>query len=340
MLLDLGAKAVGALSLSSLLDPIASAATSLDRACVCIYLLGGNDSNNMIVPLDSPGYDAYVRGRGSLALPRASLLPIRAPSTSSNYGLHPALSGVQELYNQGILSVVANVGRTDRPLIKGQFNPQQLPSDLFLHTGASQIRYLQQGRLGVSWDAAASGITPAAASSPSPGVTLKQRLTLVSTALSHSSSSSTFTIALSGFDTHSGQLATQASLFAELNDGIVSFYDRLRALGIANRVTIFTSSEFNRTLAPNSRGGTEHAWGGHNLVLGGAVHGGDIYGRFPSLHLGGSDDLSANGIWIPSVSSEQYFATIARWYGVTNLSPFFPDLHNFSPQELAFVVGN
>lgn len=335
-LLDLGVKAAATLSLSGLLSSAASAA-QIDRICVCIYLLGGNDSNNMLVPLDQPAYNTYAQGRGALALPASSLLPVQSLATSSNYGFHPALAGVQELYNSRALAVVANVGRASTNLIKGQFDPAQLPSDLFLHTGASELQYLPSGSLAVSWDQGAAARDQALRSSIVSGGTLSQRLAQVAAELSSGPSRCTFAVALSGFDTHADELNRQASLFAELNDGLVSFYQSLQSLGIANRVTVFTSTEFNRMLVPNARGGTEHAWGGHNLVLGGPVLGGEVYGRFPSLALGGPDDLGTTGAWIPSVTDEQYAATLARWYGA-DLTRSFRHVPVDSP-SLAFLVG-
>lgn len=332
-LLDFGAKAAATLGVSSLLAPISSAAT-LERACVCIYLLGGNDSNNMIVPLSS--YSAYARGRGGLALSSRSLLPIESPSTSAAYGLHPALAGLQDLYNQGVLAIVANVGREDRPLTKGQFAGHQLPSNLFQHTSDSQIRYLPEGRMALSWDSTAPMRMQPAVSS---GASLSQRLERVATELSRNRSTATFAVALSGFDMHANELDRQLALFQELNDGLVSFYRSLENLGISNRVTVFTSTDFNRTLAPNPAGGTDHAWGGHNLVLGGSVRGGEVYGRFPSLDLGGPDDLGSTGVWIPSMSNQQFSSTIARWYGVSELSAKFPHLINFTGPSIEFLAN-
>jgi uncharacterized protein (DUF1501 family) len=337
-LLDFGAKAAAAASLSGLLAPVSRAAGP-ERACVCIYLLGGNDSNNMIVPLDAEAYQAYARGRGSLALPHQSLHPIKAPTTSANYGFHPALAGLQDLYNRGVLAVVANVGREDRPLSKGRFNVNELPSDLFLHTGASQVRYLPQGRLAIAWDPDASSTPMMPNLTVNMGSSLSYRLARITDELSGRNSRTTFTLTLSGFDTHSDELRRQAALFADLNDGLVTFYERLQHIGLADRVTVFTSTEFNRTLAPNKNGGAEHAWGGHNLVVGGSVRGGDVYGRFPSLELGGADDLGSNGVWIPSISDQQYSATIARWYGISDLSASFPDLDNFSQQDVEFLAS-
>jgi uncharacterized protein (DUF1501 family) len=335
-LIDLGAKTATALGLSHLFGPISSAA-SPDRACVCVYLLGGNDSNNMVVPLDSASFESYAKGRGRLALAQSSLLPVRARAIPGNYGFHPALAGLQDLYNGGRVAVVANVGRADRPLVKGRFDPRELPGDLFLHTGASQVRYLPGGRLAMAWEPEAADAAARDRLADNPG-NLSQRLARVAAELTRSGSTTAFTVALSGFDTHAGELARQESLFAELNDGLVSFYRQLQSLGIADRVTVFTATEFNRTLAPNAKGGADHGWGGHNLVLGGGVYGADIVGRFPSMELGGPDDLGTSGVWIPSISDQQYSYTIARWYGVSDLSAPFPGLRNFPRPDADFLA--
>ena len=335
-MLDLGVKAAATVGLSGLLRPVSAAPIS-DRICVCIYLLGGNDSNNMIVPLDGPAYDAYARGRSALALTASSLLPVQSVSTSSNYGFHPALGGLQDLYSRKALALVANVGRGSAGLTKGQIDPSTLPPDLFLHTGASEVQYLPSGSLAVSWDPAAAQHDNAMRSAIVPGSTLSDRLAQVANELSRDASRATFTVALSGFDTHADELTRQASLFAELNDGLVSFYQSIQDLGLSNRVTVFTSTEFNRALVPNARGGTDHGWGGHNLVLGGPVLGGDFFGRFPSLAVGGPDDIGTNGIWIPSITDEQYSATLARWYGA-DLTRSFRHVPVDSP-NIAFLVG-
>src|SRR5262249_36022220 len=121
---------------------------------------------------------------------------------------------------------------------------------------------------------------------------------------------------MTGFDTHSNELARQEELYAELSQGMAAFYAATEELGIAQQVISYTRSEFNRTLRPNRLHGTEHAWGGHELIMGGAVRGGDIYGTFPSLELGGPDDVGNDGVWIPTTANQQYEATIAYWHGV------------------------
>jgi len=142
-----------------------------------------------------------------------------------------------------------------------------------------------------------------------------------------------------GFDTHSDQLVQQVELMTQLSQGMSAFYQATQELGVANQVTTFTLSEFSRTLQPGTNGGTDHAWGNHQLVLGGAVKGNTLYGNFPTLALGGPDDAGNNGRWIPTTALDQYAATMASWFGVSNanLPTIFPNLANFPTNNLGFM---
>ena len=126
-----------------------------------------------------------------------------------------------------------------------------------------------------------------------------------------------------------------------------AFYAATVELGVAPRVTTFTSSDFSRTFKPAGTGtatGTDHAWGSHQFVMGGSVAGGDFFGAFPGLVLGGSDDAdsgtSARGRWIPTSSVDEYAATLALWYGLpsSELATVFPNLPNFSKTSLGFLL--
>ena len=160
-----------------------------------------------------------------------------------------------------------------------------------------------------------------------------------------------FFASLSGFDTHSGQSWQQYSLLGEIADAMLSLYSATQDLGIANQVTIFTESEFGRTLQP-SGSGCDHGWGNHHLVLGGAVHGGDLYGRYPQMALGGPDDCLPNsnpstparGAWLPSTAIDQFAATLGKWFGVNMADPSvtaqaFPNLANFTSQGFPADLG-
>jgi uncharacterized protein (DUF1501 family) len=110
-------------------------------------------------------------------------------------------------------------------------------------------------------------------------------------------------------------------------------------MNLANSVTAFTCSDFARTLQPNSAGGSDHAWGSHHIILGGAVQGGKIYGTFPTLALGGPDDASSNGRWVPTTASAQYASTLAQWFGLpaSELPYVLPYIANFSSNNLGFL---
>src|ERR1700691_417470 len=133
-------KHAGALAGSAALGQLgvlaAQAATAGDyKALVCIFLYGGNDANNTIVPLDTAGYANYAQTRSYLALPQSQLLPLAVPAGAPQYGLHPALPGLQSLWASGNLAVVANVGTLVQPLNKTQYlsTATLKPESLFSH---------------------------------------------------------------------------------------------------------------------------------------------------------------------------------------------------------------
>jgi uncharacterized protein (DUF1501 family) len=162
-----------------------------------------------------------------------------------------------------------------------------------------------------------------------------------------------FFVQQGGYDTHQNQISEQAALFDGLSQALAAFQITMEDLGYGDRVTAFTLSDFGRTLQPAGSGsgsvGTDHAWGSHQLVVGGAVKGGNFYGAagpngtiFPSLVLGnaaGSSDTDTRGRFIPTVAVDQYGATLARWFGVSdaNLPAVFPNLSRFAPEDLGFL---
>jgi uncharacterized protein (DUF1501 family) len=152
-----------------------------------------------------------------------------------------------------------------------------------------------------------------------------------------------FFCSLGGFDTHSTQIVDQNNLFGLLDPAMKAFYDATVELNVESKVTTFTLSEFGRTLKPATINGSDHGWGSHQMVMGGAVLGGDLYGRMPPFLLGnatGSEDSSNNGRWIPSTSVDQFGATLAQWFGVSasDLPAIFPNLSNFTTPDLGFMA--
>ncbi len=154
-----------------------------------------------------------------------------------------------------------------------------------------------------------------------------------------------FFVSMGGFDNHANQLGTHAGLMSQLGSALASFHAATKLLGVDQEVTAFTESDFGRTFRPNSTAGTDHAWGNEHLVIGGAVRGAASYGTYPSLLLGGPDDAGQNswdaqGRWIPSVSVDQYAATLANWFApeiAVNLTTILPNLANFPVRNLGFM---
>jgi uncharacterized protein (DUF1501 family) len=146
---------------------------------------------------------------------------------------------------------------------------------------------------------------------------------------------------LGGFDTHDAELTQQSTGLIQVSQAMNAFYSATLELGVSQSVVTFTESDFNRTFQPSGGAtlGTDHAWGSHHFIMGGAVKGGDVYGTFPTQELSGPDDANNRGIWIPTTSLDQYGATLATWFGVspTMLPTVFPNLPNFPTSNLAFV---
>jgi uncharacterized protein (DUF1501 family) len=125
----------------------------------------------------------------------------------------------------------------------------------------------------------------------------------------------TFFINYGGWDHHDEVIVTQAAMLDIVSRSLASFYAALEELGLAEQVTLFTSSDFGRTLTSNGNG-SDHAWGGNHFVLGGAVNGGRVYGTYPDLSLNGPEIVTGRGVAIPSLSVDEYFAELALWFGV------------------------
>lgn len=408
------------------------------KALVCIFLFGGNDSNNLVVPLSTSEYAAYQTNRRALALAQGNLLPINVPGLGA-FGLHPQMAGLQALFNNQQVALLANVGTLIRPVTRAtlQQNRTSLPRNLFSHedqqaqmqtatldvsaqTGwagrtADKIQPVLGGNFPMIISLAGKNIfcegvtTQPLASSGSPGqvlagfgssanstrrltalqnlltfdtgVSLIQAASAVTTgalqqgkiladALASANAMTTvfpdtglarqlrqvaqiiqvraalglqrqiFFVSIGGFDTHSDQLPAQDRLFAEMSQAMAAFQQATVELGVAAQVTTFTLSDFGRTYLPDSNAGTDHAWGSHHLIMGGAVRGGNFYGTFPTLAPGGPDDIGDEGRWIPTTALDQYGATLASWFGVqaADLTAIFPNLVNFGNPTLPILA--
>jgi uncharacterized protein (DUF1501 family) len=396
------------------------------KALIVVTLTGGNDGNNMIVPLDSTTYAQYAALRSSLAIPLGSCLPMSSSSGAPTFGFHPSLINVASLYNSRKALAVANVGPLSMPLTKAQLiaNPDLAPQALLSHpAGQAQwesastvalpttgwggriadLIVSQSGVLPPVLDAGTSSIFTvgnsvqgiAVQSGSSNLVALPSGIQSAILAIAQSDAvsqnelvaqaaqlrvqainqqvlisqaqtsgtplgtvfpNSTFGNALSAiasiingrsvigasrqifytqqgvYDTHTSQLGTQASYLSDLDGGIGAMVAALQEMGLENDVLICTHSDFNRTLIGNGTAGTDHAWGNHQLIIGGGIRGGQIIGTIPEPEIGGTMDYNGEGTWIPALSVTQMVAAIGAWMGLSNaqLATVFPDLANFS----------
>ena len=401
------------------------------KALVCILLAGGNDSYNMVVPTSTEPYNVYSASRSNLALASDELIPLNYTDSSGiNYGLHPAMPEVANLFNSGKAAVISNVGTLVEPVTKTQILAGNAPLPLGLQSHSDQSRHWQtsipQSRMAKGWgskvaDILASGNTnqdmsmnlslvgtnlwqagetideftltnqgslgidildstdpfvmmvanglngvldaqysdilkqtysakvkssqnqhdvfTAALDTLSPLSTefaetnISQQMKMVAQSIAVAGNlgveRQTYYVKLGGFDNHGELLNNHSNLLSMLSGAVGSFYDAMDELGVADKVTAFTISDFARTITSNGNG-TDHGWGGHSLVFGGAVNGSQIYGNIPSLDLQG-DFVIGNGIIIPEISTDQYFAELALWMGVptSSLMDIFPNLENF-----------
>lgn len=149
-----------------------------------------------------------------------------------------------------------------------------------------------------------------------------------------------FFVSIGGFDTHDAQRSLQADLLARVSHAISYFDTTLGSLmgsDMRNQVTLFTASDFGRTFTSNGDG-TDHGWGSHHFIVGGAVKGSDIYGSFPITGLKHSQDVGSGSL-LPQFSVDQYGATLANWFGLstTQINDIFPNIVNFSNRNLGFI---
>lgn len=415
------------------------------RALVCVFLFGGNDGNNTIIPALGGDYAAYSAIRGKLAIPFQDLVPLTpASGGGAAYGLHPQLSPLKDLWDTGAMAVLLNVGTLAEPLSKTAYRTGGglKPDSLFSHadqqtqwqvTGAnSLVRTGWGGRIADKLNGAngftpvpmvislagdnlyGTGATTSALAIPAAGgfaldgpdntplayinlwtrdrvlamdrenalirhggdvfaraiecskivnpviisetstiqnhfagqenSDIAQQLLRVAKLIEARSSFGVkrqiFFVSLGGFDTHVDQFGTQAALFSKLAPALKAFHDATVQLGVASGVTTFTLSDFGRTLQPNTGGGTDHGWGSHHFIIGGAVRGRRFYGRHPVLALDGPDDAGAEGRWIPTTAVDQYAATLASWFGVppADLPAIAPNIGRFTASNLGFMA--
>lgn len=236
-------------------------------------------------------------------------------------------------------------GRGDRDVIAARNGQVQellrLPSGVALVQEAKTI-FDDALEVGRRIEAAIGDSAPLATEFPDSGLgrQLEQVARLIRARQALGMRRQIFFCGTGGYDTHSEQAGRHDGLLAGLAGSLAAFQRALDEIGASDRVTTFTESEFARTFEPNGRIGTDHAWGGHQLVMGQAVRGGRLYGRFPELILSGPDDADQRGRWIPETALDQYAATLARWFGLDDaaLDRAFPNLNAFGARDLGFMI--
>ncbi len=190
-------------------------------------------------------------------------------------------------------------------------------------------------------NAALSGAPPLTVTFPdsSLGRQLRMVARLISSRDALQMNRQIFFVAQGGYDTHAAQLADHPGLLSDLSASMSAFYAAMGSLGVGSQVTAFTASDFGRTLTINGDG-TDHGWGSHHFVVGDAVQGGRIVGQMPNLTVGGPDDADWGQI-IPTLAVDQYAATLATWYGLSDSDRalVFPNLSRFNSPNLGFMAA-
>lgn len=213
----------------------------------------------------------------------------------------------------------------------------QLDSGLAVVQAANKVR-----KDAIDLDAMLSSASTSALSTPFPGASIGRQMQQIAKIIklrgSVGISRQVFFCSIGGFDTHGSQSWQHWDLLRQVSEALIAFYNATIELGVADRVTSFTLSDFGRTLDP-SGSGCDHGWGNHHLIVGGGVQGGQIFGAFPAMALGGPDDSGSRGAMIPTTSVDQYGATLASWFGVPSaqLGTVFPNLANFATPTLGFL---
>ena len=407
------------------------------KAIVCVFLFGGNDSNNVLMPRENTAWAKYSASRTVLAIPQSGILPLNALNDNGMaLGLHGSMTGCRDLFSQGRLAMIANVGTLIAPAtLKDYFSSSPaIPPNLFSHsdqqmawqTSASTVNaaYNQTGWGARMAEAIVAGQAKTSVSMlvslsgtnffqvgktmlpfrPGPGGSPEFRIgqgtsaqdvtrytafrsvlnaeysnlmenafadlsnrsireaDTINTALKGTSAFNMipnsglgsqlrtvakmvqaqgplgmtrqiFFVATGGFDTHGDQIGPQANLLGDVSASLKGFYDGLDSIGMGSAVTTFTASDFSRTFDSNGRG-SDHGWGGHHMVMGGAVNGQKVYGTFPdpNILVQGNPNDTGRGRWLPTTSVDQYAATMAKWFGLsdTQVKDVFPSIVNFN----------
>ena len=184
---------------------------------------------------------------------------------------------------------------------------------------------------------AASTLMPAIPANNSLASQLNVVARIIAARTTLGSNRQVFLVSIGGFDNHDFLLTQHAQQLARVGAAVDAFYSWLVQLNVQNDVTLFTASDFGRTLTSNGDG-SDHGWGSHHFVLGGSVVGREVYGTFSPTVFGSSVDIGQGNL-LPGLSVDQYAATFARWLGVSdaNMPLVLPNIVNFSPRYLSLL---
>lgn len=329
-------------NVGALIEPVTKSDYQHNRVQLPPQLFSHNDQQTFVQSLQSHSRRTGWAGRAADALASVNSNPMLSMNISvsgSNiwqngavatpYSVDPA--GIQELTNLGMQSSDARE-RARAQVYKNLLAQQQdnIFQRQFAHT--QQLAWELASDVKSALDAQPPLTTIFPASQVASGLRMVARLISARAALGVKRQ--IFFVGMGDFDTHADQLTRHIMLLGQLSDAMQAFYDATIELDVADKVTTFTASDFGRTLTSNGDG-TDHGWGSHQLVMGGAVNGGHIYGNLPSLSINGSDDMGQGRI-IPSISMDQYAATLANWYGLpgSQFGEVFPNLGNFNQLDL------
>lgn len=308
---------------------------------------GGRAAN--ILGVGSPVISVGGSGRFGLSTLSA---PLVLPAPGSTFGLEglgdtwtpvaQRKAALEALYNQPQANTLTDV-----------YAQRQREAMTVANRLSSLVKVLPKDGVAAAIDTAFAPLTNSAGGLTTRlGAQLYQIAKLIDGRATIQGNRHIFFAQMGGFDTHGNQISTNsqtgdhARLLKELADAMACFQAAMVALGLSDQVTLFTQSDFGRTFKPNSSNGTDHAWGNHHLVMGGAVRGGATHGLYPDLVLGGPSDIGVDaweqhGRWIPSSSVDQYAATLLGWMGASDsqLNAVLPNLPNFgSARSLGFMV--
>jgi uncharacterized protein (DUF1501 family) len=432
----MGAAAPWALNLAASAAASAQTAGEDYRALVCVFMYGGNDNHNTVVPYDKATHDQYAAIRTSIALPRADLaateiVPANAWTADRQMALHPALAPLKTLFDAGHLAVAMNLGTLTREgtTLADYKAGRGLPPKLFSHNdqqsvwqsslaegaatgwggrmadllaasngdavtftsisaagnavfmsgkdvvqyqvssgGSIQInpvfgsaastdavkRLMQRtsthlfeedhaviARRSIAADAkvrtALTGIAEPTFPPTGLGSQLKIVARLIAARQALGVKRQVFFVSQGGFDNHDSLIEKHPELLGNVAGAMSDFYAATVAMGVQDLVTTFTGADFGRTLA-NNGDGSDHGWGSHHFVLGGAVKPRTWVGALPAMSVAEGADNVGGGRLLPAIGVDQHAATLARWMGVRDdqMSAVLPNIGEYTTRDLDF----